>query len=77
VRRHDTRSPQRRLSLAKEITIVLVVKALALCVIWLAFFSSPSGRNLDAGGVARSLLQPPPQATQPQETERAARSGTR
>ena len=64
-------------SLAREITIVLVVKTIALSLIWLAFFSSPAGRHLDAGGVAQSLLSPPAHKAQPQETDRAARPASR
>jgi len=70
------RPPRRFSPLAREITVVLVVKAAALYVIWLAFFSAPAGRSLDAGGVAHSLVSPPAQA-EPQETDRAARPGTR
>ena len=69
--------PRRRWSsLAREITVILVIKAAALYVIWLAFFSAPFGRHLDAGGVARSLVDPPAQAT-PQETDSASGHGTR
>ncbi len=64
-------------SLAREVTIVLVVKMIALSLIWLAFFSSPAGRHLDAEGVAQSLLPPPAHKAQPPETDRAARPASR
>jgi hypothetical protein len=72
----DSRLRRRWSPLAREITAVLLLKAVALYVIWLAFFSTPSGRTLDAGGVARSLVSPPAQVDR-QETGRAARPGTR
>ena len=72
----DSPPPPRWSPLAREITVVLAVKAAALYLIWLAFFSAPSGRGLDAGGVARSLLTPPAPA-QPQETDSASGHGTR
>ena len=53
-------------SLAREITIILIVKAAALYLIWFAFFSHPMGRHLDAGGVAQSLVPAPAAKTQPQ-----------
>lgn len=64
-------------SLAKEITIILIVKAAALYLIWYAFFSNPFGRHLDPAGVAQSLVPTPATNAQPQESDRAARSGTR
>ena len=71
------RDPRTRWSpLAREITVILIVKAVALYVIWLAFFSAPAGRGLDSGGVARSLLNAPAQA-KPQETDSASGHGTR
>ena len=69
--------PRPRMSpLAREITAVLVVKAVALYVIWLAFFSAPAGRGLDAGGIARALVNVPAQP-HPQETDRASGHGPR
>ena len=71
------RSPRLpRLALWQEITLVLVIKLIALYFIWLAFFSAPTGRHLDAGGVARSLLDAPAQA-KTQETDSASGHGTR
>jgi hypothetical protein len=66
-----------RFALWQEITLALVIKLIALCLIWLAFFSSPAGRHLDAGRVARSLLEAPAQDKQKQEAEHASRPGTR
>lgn len=70
----------RRTPLWKEITIILVIKAAALYLIWLAFFSAPAARQLDAAGIASSLLRADPQPVHPpsqQETGHAARPGTR
>lgn len=70
----------RRIPLWKEITIILVIKAAALYLIWLAFFSVPADKHLDAAGIAGSLLSPNPQSAHPpsqQETGHAARPGTR
>ena len=70
----------RRTPLWKEITIILVIKAAALCLIWLAFFSAPAARQLDTAGIASSLLGAEPQPVHPssqQETGHAARPGTR
>lgn len=70
----------RRTPLWKEITIILVIKAAALYLIWLAFFSAPIDRHLDAAGIANSLLRPNSQASYPpsqQETGHAAQPGTR
>ncbi len=41
-----------RTPLWKEITIILVIKAAALCLIWFAFFSAPAARQLDTAGIA-------------------------
>ena len=68
--------PPRWSPLAEEITVILVVKAIVLYVIWLAFFSAPAGRNLDAGEVARSLVGASG-GPQPQETDSASRHGAR
>jgi hypothetical protein len=70
----------RRMPLWQEITIILVIKAAALYLIWLAFFSAPAAKHLDSAGIASSLLGPQPQSIQPpppQETGHDARPGTR
>jgi hypothetical protein len=66
-----------RLALWQEITLVLVIKLIALYFIWLAFFSAPTGRHLDPDGVAQSLLKTPPSNPSHQETGHAPRPGTR
>ena len=72
------RSPRlRRLALWQEITLVLVIKLIALYFIWLAFFSAPMGRHLDADGVSQSLLKTSPSSHHPQEAGHASRPGTR
>lgn len=75
--RPPSRPRATRLALWQEITLVLAIKLIALYLIWLAFFSSPAGRHLDAGGVAQSLLEVPANDKQKQETEHAPRPGTR
>jgi hypothetical protein len=66
-----------RFALWQEITLVLVIKLIALCFIWLAFFSAPTGRHLDANGVSQSLLRTPATNYSQQETGHASRPGTR
>jgi hypothetical protein len=76
VREPDFRPRHRFSPLAREITVILIVKAIVLYVIWLAFFSTPAARSLDAGGVARSLISAP--AVPPsQETDSASGHGAR
>ena len=70
----------RRTPLWKEITLMLVIKAVALYLIWFAFFSAPVDKQLDAAGIASSLLKPDSQSTSStskQEIGHAARPGTR
>ena len=68
----------RRVPLWKEITVILVIKAVVLYLIWLAFFSAPAARHLDASGMTSALLRPDPHPTpSQQETGHAARPGTR
>jgi hypothetical protein len=52
------RSPDRLFSsrLAREITVVLVVKSIALYVIWLAFFSEPVSPRLTADRVSEAIV---------------------
>jgi hypothetical protein len=66
-----------RLALWQEITLVLAIKLIALYLIWLAFFSAPTGRHLDADGVSQSLLKTPTSNLYQQETGHAPRPGTR
>jgi hypothetical protein len=48
--------------LARDVTLVLLVKAAALGVLWWAFFSTPvaPGMNVPSERVAERLLSPPP-----------------
>jgi hypothetical protein len=66
-----------RLALWQEITLVLVIKLIALYFIWLAFFSAPSARHLGADGISQSLLRTAPSNPSQQETGHAPRPGTR
>ena len=43
-------------SLAREITIVLVVKLVLLAAIWFAFFSKPPGASLGPAGGAQAVF---------------------
>ncbi|HUL41608.1 MAG TPA: hypothetical protein VLV32_06870 [Burkholderiales bacterium] len=45
--------------LGRDITLMLVIKAIALYLIWLAWFSSPPDKNLDAARVGNTLLSAP------------------
>jgi hypothetical protein len=74
---HSRPPRSQRLALWQEITLVLVIKLIALYFIWLAFFSAPTGRHLDADGVSQSLLTTPPSNPYQQETGHAPRPGTR
>jgi hypothetical protein len=73
----STRARPPRSSLAKEIGIVLAVKAAALCLLWLAFFSSPAAPRLGPGGVGQALLAPAGKPAHPQKSDHAARPPSR
>jgi hypothetical protein len=76
----DPYSGPRRMPLWQEITIVLVIKGIALYLIWLVFFSTPLDPALESGGVGGTLLRPAPQPahpSSPQESGHAARHGPR
>ena len=45
--------------LGRDITLMLVIKAIALYLIWLAWFSSPQDKNLDADKVGKTLITSP------------------
>jgi len=51
-------SPPVRSRYAREIVVVLVVKAIALAVIWHVWFSGPSRPAVDGAGVAARLGAP-------------------
>jgi hypothetical protein len=62
----------RRLSpLAREVTLILLIKAAALTLIWLAFFRAPAAprMQMDPQQVERALLVPAP-ATEPVHADR-------
>jgi len=49
--------PRPRLSpLGRDITLMLIIKAIALYLIWLAWFSGPQDKNLDANQVGKTLI---------------------
>ena len=45
-----------RSSLAREITIILVVKFVLILLLWFAFFRHPIDKTLDAAAVSRAVL---------------------
>ena len=45
--------------LGRDITLMLIIKAIALYLIWLAWFSSPQDKNLDAVHVGKTLITSP------------------
>jgi len=62
--------PSRQLSpLARDIVIVVVVKAIVLYGLWYAFFRMPAapGMTMDAAVVEHRLFAPPPLAEAPHE----------
>jgi hypothetical protein len=48
-------------TLARDITLILIIKGVALYLIWLAWFSSPQDEHLDAAGIGKALITPSPQ----------------
>jgi hypothetical protein len=54
--------PPRRDRFAREIAAVLVIKAIAIVVIWLAFFSAPpdGAGGIDPDRVASHIVAPAP-----------------
>jgi len=54
----DPRAGLGRTPLWKEITVILVIKAAALCLIWLAFFSGPVDKQVDVTAVAAPFFKP-------------------
>ena len=73
----STRARPPRSSLAREIAIVLAIKAAVLCLLWLAFFSNPAAPRLGSGGVAQALLAPAGKPAHPQKPDHAARPASR
>ncbi len=45
--------------LGRDITLMLIIKAIALYLIWLAWFSGPQDKNLDAAQVGSTLITSP------------------
>ena len=48
-----------RSALARDITLMLIIKAIALYLIWLAWFSGPQDNSLDANQVGKNLITSP------------------
>jgi hypothetical protein len=62
-------SKLRRPNLAREITIVLAIKFLALFVIWSVWFAHPEASRLDGQHVAATLYSSPVVAHQASESD--------
>ena len=63
-------SPGRRLSpLARDIIVILIVKAIVLYLLWFAFFRAPAapGMTMDPVVVERKVFAPAPQPEPPRE----------
>lgn len=54
--------PRRRSDLAREIALVLAVKAFALLLIWSVWFAHPQSRQLDGDRVGEALYAAQPVA---------------
>ena len=50
-----------RSTLARDITLMLIIKAIALYLIWLAWFSGPQDKKTDAIDVGKTLISSPAQ----------------
>ncbi|HSS46315.1 MAG TPA: hypothetical protein VLL03_02740 [Burkholderiales bacterium] len=57
-----------RSTLARDITLMLIIKAIALYLIWLAWFSSPQDKHLGAVDVGKALISQP--APEPAHAQR-------
>ncbi|HXZ95722.1 MAG TPA: hypothetical protein VEG37_01545 [Burkholderiales bacterium] len=55
----DRRARPRFSPLGRDITLMLVIKAIALYLIWLAWFSNPQDKTLDATSVRNTLITAP------------------
>ena len=55
----DLQTMNTRSALARDITLMLIVKAIALYLIWLAWFSGPQDKNFDATQVGKNLITSP------------------
>jgi hypothetical protein len=63
-------SPGRRLSpLARDIIVILIVKAIVLYLLWFAFFRTPTapGMTMDPVVVEQRVFAPTPQPELPRE----------
>lgn len=55
----ERRARLRLSPLGRDITLMLIIKAIALYLIWLAWFSGPQDKNLDATQVGKTLITSP------------------
>ena len=59
----ERRARPRLSPLGRDITLMLVIKAIALYLIWLAWFSSPQDKNIDADQIGKTLITSPVKET--------------
>ncbi|HSS47047.1 MAG TPA: hypothetical protein VLL03_06515 [Burkholderiales bacterium] len=55
----ERRAKPRLSPLGRDITLMLVIKAIALYLIWLAWFSSPQDKNIDTDQIGKTLITSP------------------
>ena len=57
----EKRDKPRLTALGRDITLLLIIKVIALYLIWLAWFSSPQDKKTDAIDVGKTLISQPAQ----------------
>ena len=57
----ERRAKPRLSPLGRDITLMLIIKAIALYLIWLAWFSGPQDKKPDAVDIGNTLISPPTQ----------------
>ena len=55
----ERRARLRLSPLGRDITLMLIIKAIVLYPIWLAWFSGPQDKNFDATQVGKNLITSP------------------
>lgn len=69
--------PLRRPNLKREITLILIVKTIAIGFIWKAWFSTPQDEHLDGPDIGRAVYAVAPPLTSQEEDDDASRHGSR
>ena len=57
----EKRNKPRLSALGRDITLLLIIKVIALYLIWLAWFSGPQDKKTDASDVGNALITIPAQ----------------